>query len=81
MDRLAEYCTAGAALLGVVGGLLRYLMRISTTIQDASTVAAGAVKALDRHVAESDRRHEQLRDRVDEHGQALAVLQNRGSSL
>lgn len=79
MDRLTEYLTAAAALLGVAGGLLRWAMKASSTIADASRVAAGAVVALDRHVAESDRRHELLRDRVDEHGQALAVLTHGGA--
>jgi hypothetical protein len=73
----AEYLGAGAALLGVAGGILRYLLKITTAIESASRVAASTFAALERHAADSERRHEILEGRVGQHDTQLAVLQSR----
>lgn len=74
---VAEYIAAGVGVLGLAGGILRYLLRISTAIESASRVAAATFNRLEEHVAESQRQHERLADRVDGHTTQLAVLESR----
>lgn len=76
MSTAAEYLTAVAALLGLSGGVLRYVLRISAMIERVSGTVDGTVTALDKHVQRSER----LADRVEDHGTRIAVLESRPAS-
>jgi hypothetical protein len=63
-----------AAVLGVVGGMLRYLIRLAASMERTSTQAAAMGEAFGRHVESSDELHRALTDRVSLHGEQLAAI-------
>ncbi|WP_043479949.1 hypothetical protein [Streptomyces collinus] len=65
---------SAAAVLGVLGGTLRYLLRLAVTLESTST-------AFTRHVSSSDELHRALTERVTQHGEQLAALTARVEGL
>lgn len=65
---------AGAAVLGVVGGTLRYLIRMAASMEKTSTQVAHMGEAFTKHVDSSDELHRALTDRVTQHGEQLAAI-------
>lgn len=63
-----------AAVLGVVGGMLRYLIRLAASMERTSTQATAMGEAFRRHVESSDELHRALTDRVSLHGEQLAAI-------
>jgi hypothetical protein len=63
-----------ASVLGVVGGMLRYLMRLAASMERTSTQATAMGEAFGRHVESSDELHRALTDRVSLHGEQLAAI-------
>jgi hypothetical protein len=64
---IATVAASAAGVLGVLGGTLRYLVRLAVTLESTST-------AFQRHVSSSDELHRALTDRVTNHGEQLAAL-------
>lgn len=63
-----------AAVLGVVGGVLRYLVRMAASLERTSTQATVMGEAFTRHVDASEAFHAALTERVSSHGEQLAAL-------
>lgn len=65
---------AAAAVLSVVGGTLRYLVRMAASMEKTSSQVAHMGEAFAKHVDTSDELHKALTDRVTSHGEQLAAL-------
>jgi hypothetical protein len=65
---------AVAAVLSVVGGTLRYLVRMAQSMEQTSTRVAAMGESFAKHVDSSDELHRALADRVTQHGEQLAAL-------
>lgn len=72
---------AGAAVLSVVGGTLRYLVRMAASMEKTSTQVATMGASFARHVDSSDELHKALTDRVTLHGEQLAALTARVTGM
>lgn len=70
-----------AAVCGVVGGTLRYLVRMAQTMAQTATQTASMGEAFERHVSASETFHAALTDRVTQHGEQLAALSARVEGL
>lgn len=66
-----------ATVLAVIGGMLKYLVRLAASMERTSTQAAGMAEAFGRHVESSDELHRALTDRVSLHGEQIAAIQAR----
>lgn len=73
-SELAAVATGVAAVLGVVGGTLRYLIRVAASMEKTTTQVTAMGEAFGRHVESSDDLHRALTDRVTNHGEQLAAL-------
>lgn len=71
---MAAVATGVAAVLGVVGGTLRYLVRMAASMEKTSTQVTSMGEAFTRHVDSSDELHRALTDKVTLHGEQLAAL-------
>lgn len=71
---IATIAASAAAVLGVLGGTLRYLVRLAVTLEGTSTT-------FQSHVTSSDELHRALTDRVTAHGEQLAALTARLEGL
>lgn len=76
-DELTTIAASAAAVLGMIGGVLRYLVRMASAMERTSLQTANMGEAFQRHVTSSDALHAALTDRVAVHGQQLAVLNAR----
>lgn len=76
-SEIATVAAGVAAVLGVLGGTLRYLVRMASIMAATSQQAASMGEAFQRHVASSDELHRALTDRVTDHGEQLAALRAR----
>ncbi len=74
MSQVWPAVVAVAAVLTLLGGVLKYLIRISVGIERAGSVAHETGKSLARHMEQSERIHEALLTQAAQHGQELAVL-------
>lgn len=63
-----------ATVLGVVGGMLRYLIRLAASMERTSDRATAMGEAFGRHVESSDELHRALTDRVTLHGEQIAAI-------
>jgi hypothetical protein len=70
-----------AAVLSVVGGTLRYLVRMAAALERTSTQAASMTTSFERHVTASETFHAALTDRVTAHGEQLAALTARVETM
>lgn len=74
MVEVMTVAASAAGVLGVLGGTLRYLLRLAVTLESTSD-------AFQRHVSSSDELHRALTDRVTSHGEQLAGLTARVDGL
>lgn len=73
-SEIAAVAGGVAAILGTVGGVLRYLVRMAASLERTSVQAAVMGDAFTRHVAASETFHAALTERVTGHGEQLAAL-------
>lgn len=69
--------TGVAAVLGTIGGTLRYLVRMAQALERTSVQAATMSQAFGRHIDASETFHAALTERVTEHGEQIAALSAR----
>jgi hypothetical protein len=80
-SEIAGLAASVAAVLGVVGGTLRYLVQMAAALERTSTQTASMGSAFERHVTASETFHAALTDRVSVHGEQLAALAARVDGL
>lgn len=73
----AEVVTAVAAMLGIVGGMLRYLLKVTASVESTAALNREHAAAFTQHVEQSAKLHEALTDRVALHDTEIAVLRTR----
>lgn len=73
-DQIWAVAGAVAAVLSVVGGTLRYLVRMAASMEKTSDRVATMGESFAKHVDSSDALHRALTDRVTVHGEQLAAL-------
>jgi len=76
-SEIAALAGGVAAVLGVVGGTLRYLVRMAAALERTSLQATTMGSAFERHVTASETFHAALTDRVTLHGEQIAALNAR----
>lgn len=67
---------ATTALLGTVGAVLRYVLRLSVSIERAAEIARETAAALHHHTAASELAHKELTEQTAGHATRLAVLES-----
>lgn len=80
-SEIAAVAGGVCAVLGSIGGVLRYLVRMAATMESTNTKAAETAAAFGRHVTASETFHAALTDRVRVHGEELAALRARVDGL
>lgn len=72
-----EIVVAASAVLGLLGGILRYVVRLAVTVDRAANTGQATVVALREHSAEEARVHERHAQELGEHATRLAVLESK----
>lgn len=70
-----ETIAAFTAVCGLLGGVLRYVLRLAVTVDRAARTGQETVTALREHAAESARAREHMAAEIGEHATRLAVLE------
>lgn len=76
-SQTTELVVAFAAVAGLLGGVLRYVVRLAVTVDRAARTGADTVTALREHAADSARIAEAHAQQLGEHATRLAVVESK----
>lgn len=73
-DQVVTVLTAAVPILASIGGVIRYLVRILSSVERATALGEQAAQALAQHIEQSGSVHAAMTERLTEHHAAIATL-------